>query len=257
MANEPLASEFDQFARFYQADYGSFRADLPFYRALARRANGRVLELMCGNGRLLVPLANEGFAVSGVDISPALIEQARKLLTAAGQVEQVRLMVGDVRAPLAGGPYDLAFIAINSFMHLATMADQIEALHQVYHALAPGGLLALDLFSPDPRELLRHNSELVLDKTFQLADGTMVQKFVAQSVDIAEQAIDVTFIYDELVDGMIRRTTLPFIMRWLYRFELEHLLARCGFALDGLYGSYDLDDWTSDSPLMLAVAVRV
>lgn len=250
-------NEFDAFARFYHADYGGFLDDVPFYRALLRRAAGPAIELMCGSGRLLVPLAREGFALAGVDISPALLTQAQRSLDTAGVSKRAPLHVGDICQPLPGGPYAAAFVAINSFMHLVTSEAQVAALNQIHAVLKPGGLLALDLFNPDPRELLRHNNEIVLDKTFTLADGTPVQKFVAQSVDMAAQASHVTFIYDELADGLVRRTTLPFTMRWLYRYELEHLLARCGFALEAVYGSYTLDDYAQDSALMLAVAVKV
>ena len=250
-------SEFDAFARFYHVDYGSFLDDLPFYRALLRRANGRAIELMCGSGRLLVPLAGEGFTLSGIDISSALLTQAQRSLDAAGLGKQTHLHLGDVCQPLPGGPYAAAFVAINSFMHLADIEAQMAALGQIHAALEPGGLLALDLFNPDPRELLRHNNEIVLDKTFTLADGTPVQKFVAQSVDMAAQISHVTFIYDELTDGLVRRTTLPFAMRWLYRYELEHVLARCGFALEAVYGSYTFDDYDQNSALMLVVAVKV
>lgn len=249
-------SEFDAFARFYDADYGSFLDDLPFYRALARRTGGPAIELMCGSGRLLAPLAKEGVAITGIDISPELLTTARRKLEALGLGKKVTLEIGDVRQPLPGGPYNLAFVAINSFMHLGSSDDQLAALASVAQALDTGGVLALDLFNPDPRELLRQNGELVLDKRFVMEDGTPVQKFVAQSVDMAEQISHVTFIYDELVDGFVRRTTLPFDMRWLYRFELEHLLARCGLELEALYGSYELDDYDQSSPLMLAVAVK-
>ncbi|KPV49296.1 methyltransferase type 12, partial [Kouleothrix aurantiaca] len=55
-------------------------------------------------------------------------------------------------------------------------------------------------------------------------------------------------------DGRVRRSVLPFPMRWLYRFGLEHLLARAGFALEAVYGSYELDEYDSTSDLLLAVA---
>jgi len=249
-------SDFDAFARFYHADYGSFTDDLPFYRALLRRAGGRAIELMCGTGRLLVPLAREGFILTGLDISPALLDVARANIATAGVTESVTLAEGDTRMSLPGGPYQAAFVAINSFMHLETVNDQIATLGRIHAALAPGGLLVLDLFNPDPRELLRHQNELILDKTFDLPDGTPVQKFVVQSSDLAMQLTQVTFLYDELAVSGVRRTVLRFGMRWLYRYELEHLLARCGFALEAVYGSYDLDDFDQSNPLMLAVAVK-
>ncbi|HEU4322647.1 MAG TPA: class I SAM-dependent methyltransferase [Roseiflexaceae bacterium] len=250
-------SDFDAFARFYDADYGRFEEDVPFYRELARRCGGPVVELMCGTGRLLAPLARAGHRLTGIDIAPALLARARDRLVREGLLERVELLAGDVRDPLPGGPYALAIVGLNSLMHLEETDDQLLALRSVAAALRPGGLLALDLFNPDPRELLRHNGELVLDKTFALEGGATVQKFVAQSTDLARQMVEVSFIYDLLEsDGLVRRTVLPFRMRWLYRYELEHLLARAGFALEAVYGSYDLDEYDSASPLMLTVARR-
>jgi SAM-dependent methyltransferase len=248
-------SQFDAFARYYDADYAAIDDDLPVYRELARRCGDRVLEVMCGSGRLLVPLAAAGLRVAGVDESQAMLELARARLGAAGLADRAELLVADVRERVPRGPFDLAIVAINSFMHLTSAADQLAALGRIHAALRPGGLLALDLFNPDPRALAEQNGMLVLDKTFELADGTRVQKFVAQHADVAAQHRLVTFIYDELdEDGRIRRVTLPFGMRWLYRFELEHLLARAGFALETVYGSYELDEYSSASELMLAVA---
>lgn len=250
-------SEFDAFARFYDADHGAFADDAAFYHALAQRTGGPILELMCGSGRLLEPLARAGHAVTGVDVSPQLLGLARHKLANAGLLGRVELIEGDVRTALPTGPFALAIVALNSFMHLATVDDQLAVLRQVFHVLEPGGVLVLDLFNPDPRELLRHNGEIVLDKAFTLADGTPVQKFVIQSPDMANQQNHVSFLYDEIgTDGALRRTTLPFVMRWLYRYELEHLLARSGFEIEALYGSYDLDEYSSASDLLLTVARR-
>ena len=251
-------NQFDAFAEYYDADYGAIADDLPFYRELARRAGGRVLEVMCGSGRLLVPLAQAGLRLAGVDVSGAMLALARERLQAAGVLERVELLEADIRSRAPQGPFGLAIVAINSFMHLASVADQLAALGQIHAALEPGGLLAIDCFNPDPRLLSEQNGALILDKTFQLASGASVQKFVAQQADVARQTSYVTFIYDEIAQsGNVRRSALPFTMRWVYRYELEHLLARAGFALEAVYGSYDLDEYTGDSDLLLAVARKV
>jgi SAM-dependent methyltransferase len=251
-------SQFDAFADYYDADYGAMADDLSFYRELARRAGGRVLEVMCGSGRLLVPLAQAGLRLAGVDISGAMLALAREQLQAADVLERVELLEADVRSRVPQGPFGLAIVAVNSFMHLATAADQLAVLEHLHAALAPGGLLAIDLFNPDPRLLSEQNGGVVLDKTFMLESGALVQKFVAQQSNLAEQTSYITFIYDEIDPaGWVRRSALPFTMRWLYRYELEHLLARAGFALEAVYGSYDLDEYNSASDLMLAVARKI
>jgi len=251
-------SQFDAFARYYDADYGAVDDDLPFYRQLAQRTGGPVLEVMCGSGRLLLPLARAGLRLAGVDVSGSMLSLARERLAAASLSERVELVEADIRSRAPRGPFGLAIVALNSFMHLADIADQLAALEHIYAALRPGGLLAIDLFNPDLRALAEQRGALALDKSFALPDGTRVQKFVAQHTDVATQTSQVTFIYDEIdAEGLVRRATLPFTMRWLYRFELEHLLARAGFALEAVYGSYELDEYSAESELLLAVARKI
>jgi SAM-dependent methyltransferase len=213
---------------------------------------------MCGSGRLLVPLARAGYRLAGVDIAPRLLACARTKLAAAGLLGQVELIEADIRQAAPAGPFALAIVALNSFMHLSSVADQLAALGRIRATLQPDGLLVLDLFNPDLRTLAGYNGEVVFDKTFSLADGTLVQKFVAQHANTAAQIIYIHFIYDELdAEGRIRRTVLPFTMRWLYRYEIEHLLARAGFVLEAVYGSYDLDEYRAESEQMLVVAQKV
>ncbi len=251
-------THYDPIARFYDADHADFDDDLPFYRELARRSGDPILEAMCGSGRLLVPLAQAGRRITGIDTSGEMLALAQERLAAQGLVGRATLIEGDVRVPIAGGPYAIAMIALNSFMHLVNTAEQIAVLKNMHAALRPGGLLALDLFNPNPRLLAEYDNELVFDKAFTLADGTRVQKFVAQQIEAASQINHVTFIYDELSqEGFVKRHTAPFRMRWVYRYELEHLLARTGFQLESLYGNYDLDEYRSDSDILLAVARRV
>lgn len=251
-------SQFDGFARYYDADFGYFEEDIPFYRELARRCGGPILEPMCGSGRILLPLARAGYRLTGVDVSPTLLQVARTKLAAAGLLGQVELLEADIRQPLQPGAFGLALIGLNSFMHLTSTNDQLAALRQIHAVLRPDGLLALDLFNPDLRAIASYNNELVFDKVLVLEDGSLVHKFVTQQADPATQTITTQFIYDEQdATGLVRRNVQPFSLRWLYRFELEHLLARAGFELEAVYGSYELDEYENTSEQMLAVARKV
>jgi ubiquinone/menaquinone biosynthesis C-methylase UbiE len=222
---------------------------------MARRTGGPLLEVMCGTGRILVPLAEEGYPVTGVDRSQPMLEVARSKVAEAGVSHLVTLVHDDIRtADLPAQQFELAFVAINSFMHLEQVKDQLTALAAIRRALTPDGLLMIDLFNPDPPHLAREDNRLILEKYYQV-DELRMFKFVASESDMATQTSTMTYLFDELApNGQVMRRVLRFTMRWFYRYELEHLLARAGFVVRSLYGSYDLDEYTSASERLIVVA---
>lgn len=247
--------DWDRFARLYDDDYGDFTDDLELYLPFAERTGGPILEVMCGTGRVLLALAQAGHTAVGVDISRAMVGIARAKIEAAGLVDRGRAAEGDIRALALPEQFALALVPMNSFMHLETTADQIAALQALRRQLKPDGALLLDLFNPDPRELTADEGLLVHAKSFRSAQDHEVQKWVLRRTDWAAQTHYVEFLYDEIgVDRIVRRDVLPFTMRWLYRFELEHLLSSTGFEIEALFGSYDLDDYSSDSDRLIALA---
>lgn len=251
--------DFDRFARFYDLDYASYQDDIAMYLGFAERTGGPLLELGCGTGRLLLPLARAGYPITGVDLSPAMLAVAQAKVDAAKLQGRITLVQDDMRTVQLPQPYRLAFIAINSFMHLATLGDQLRALHTWHTLLAPGGLLIIDLYNPDPHHLLEADGRLDLQRQWiDPSNGATVMKFVSRVVDSAQQLQHVLFLYDEiLANGELRRTAAPFQMRYLYRFEGELMLQKAGFAVEAVYGSFDLDLYTSDSERMIFVARRL
>lgn len=250
--------DFDLFAHYYDADMGDFADDLPLYHELARSADGAILDPMCGTGRVIVALAEAGHQCIGIDVSPAMIEIVDRKIERRELGTRLRAQQGDIRSFQIAERCGMIVVPMNSFMHLETVADQLAALRTLRDHLRLDGRLVLDLFNPDPRDLAADQGVLIHERTFSTADGAPVQKFVLRRTDFAEQTQAVEFVYDELRDdGSVRRRSLPFVMRWLYRFEIEHLLARAGFALDGLYGDYDLEPFSGDSSQMIVLARRV
>jgi ubiquinone/menaquinone biosynthesis C-methylase UbiE len=251
-------SLYDPFAHYYDADFQDHIDDLLFYRELARRSGGSLLELMCGSGRVLIPLAEDGFTITGVDISPAMLARTRARIDESDLADRATLIEGDVTTvALPEAHFDLAFVAVNSFMHLEAVKDQLAALENVRRALKRKGSLVLDLFNPDPVAISREDNRLSLDRSYKL-DGKQVQKFVAIDSDMATQISHVTYIYDETdLQGVLHRRIMQFKMRWFYRYELDHLLNRAGFNLRAVYGSYDLDEYSSSSPRLIVVASPV
>lgn len=251
-------ADFDRFARFYDLDYESFQEDVAMYLGFAEHTGGPLLELGCGTGRLLAPLAEAGYDVTGVDLSAEMLAIARSKLEMEGLSGRARLVQADMREVRLEQRYRLAFIAINSFMHLTTAEDQLAALRAWHAALLPGGLLLIDLYNPNPQRLLEADGRVELQRCwFDPQTGATVMKYFSRTLDDARQIQDVLFIYDEVFpDGTLRRTLAPFQARYLYRFEGELLLDKAGFTPEQVYGSYDLDPFSSESERMIFVARR-
>lgn len=252
----PPIPDFDRFARFYDWDTGLEDDDFDFFRNLAARTGGPVLEIGCGTGRVLMPLARAGIRVTGVDIAPAMLARARAKLAAAGLLDRVRLIEADAQTFTVDDRFRLAFIALNTFMHMTTADMQRRTLDRIKAHLHPSGLLALDLFNPHPDLLDDADGRLIHDFTRPgPSDGAATTRFHSQRVDPATGTMEIAFIYDEAApDGVVRRTVAPFDLHYFSRREIELLLESCGYAIENVYGSYDLEPYWAGSPKLLVVA---
>jgi SAM-dependent methyltransferase len=207
---------------------------------------------------VLLPLARSGTRLTGVDISPAMLARARAKLDAAGLANRVELVEADATTLRLPGRYRLCFIALNSFMHWTTPESQAQTLRRILEHLQPGGLLVLDLFNPHPELLDDADGRLVHDFTRPgPGDGAVSSRFHSQRVDAARQLLEITFFYDEQgADGLLRRTVAPFDLYYFTRREIELLLTSCGFVVENVYGSYELESYWAGSPKLIVVARR-
>lgn len=249
---------FSNYARFYDLDFGEMDSDLFLIQQLAARCGSPILELACGTGRVLLPLARQGYRVTGVDISPSMLQRAREKVTAAGLADRVTLVQQDMRRLAVSGGFALALVVFNSFMHLTSLEEQLACLEGIRRHLNPGGLLLLDLFNPDLSRLLDFCGQVRLEKVMLDPEtGQRVMKYSTERVDLAAQTIHATHIIDLVSgDGQIERILFPFDLRYVFRSELELLLLHAGFEIEAFYGSYDLDVFDSESEKLIAVARR-
>jgi ubiquinone/menaquinone biosynthesis C-methylase UbiE len=246
---------YDAIARYYEYHIAHYVEDIAFYREMTQRAGDPLLDVMCGTGRVLLPLAADGHTLTGIDSSQPMLDIARERLEADGLQAQATLLHGDIRSiDLPDEHFTLAFVAVNSFMHLERVKDQLAALNTIRHALVRGGVVILDLFNPNPAHLDNEDNRLLLERNIAL-EGRRLMTFVASQSDLATQTSAMTYLFDELDEhGHLTRHTTSFTLRWFYRYELEHLLARAGFRVVSLYGSYDLEEYTSASERLIVLA---
>jgi SAM-dependent methyltransferase len=213
-------------------EYAS-RADVGFFVDEAVASRGPVLELGCGTGRVLLPTARAGVEITGLDLAEPMLEILRGKL--ASEPEEVRRRVSLVRGDLRG--FDIG-------RHLAS-----------------GGRLILDVFHPSMKGLSRETPTPVQESraVTRLPDGRTMRGFDRLlAIHRAEQYIEAELSYELTApDGAVERVVQSFPFRYLFRYEAEHLLARCGFRVAALYGNYDRAAFADSSPEMIFVAEKV
>lgn len=254
---EPNPALLDRFARFFDDDYREYAVDIPAVLELAEQCGGPVLELGCGTGRILTPLAQAGHTVTGVDLSPAQLARARAKLAAAQATSRVTLVEGDMRGlDLPRRDFALAVCMTNTFLHLITPGDQLACLERVHAHLRPGGRLLLDVINPDvPRLLAVNGLQELVTQWEDAATGAQVFKWSVQLADLAAQILEVLFIYEEVLpDSQVRRTPCPFTLRFLWRNELELMLRLAGFVVEAVWGDFDGGPYHNNSEYLIVLA---
>ena len=122
--------------------------DLSFYKKwLPKDKNSKVLGLCCGTGRLTIPIAKEGYTISGVDNSSTMLKQAK--LKASEENCSISFIEEDIRTLDLQEKFDLVFIPFNSIHHLYKNEDLFKAFNVVKKHLKKGGLFLLDSFNPN------------------------------------------------------------------------------------------------------------
>lgn len=219
--------------------------DVRFYAGQAAVAKGPVLELGCGTGRILLPCARAGARIVGLDRSAPMLAVARRKLAGEtpGTRDRVRLVEGDMRSFDLGERYALIAIPFRGFQHLLEVEDQLACLESVARHLAPGGLLALDVFNPSLQALVdaSRSSEWGDEPEFTTPAGArVVRRFRIERVDLPRQVQYLEMIYYlTQPDGTSRRLVEHFSLRHYFRYEVEHLLARAGFTDIRIDGDFD------------------
>lgn len=249
-----MPDEYAGAAEFYDyvTPYAT-RGDVEFFVEEALAAKGEVLELGCGTGRILIPIARAGVSITGLDVSDSMLEQCRtKLLNEPRDVQaRVTLVQGDMTTFDLRKQFALVTIPFRPFQHLLTVDDQLACLTRIHRHLTPGGRLILDLFNPSLDYLVNREIgvELPEGPPFTMPDGRQVERtFRIVAQDRFTQVNDIELIYNVTGNGRSERQVHAFRMRYLFRYEAEHLLARAGFVVDRLYAGYDRSAYGSTYP---------
>lgn len=262
---DPLYTTGDLYERWL----GEIDRDLGFWPALAERLGARrVLELGCGSGRLLVPLARalsaRGGVVVGLDREPRMLHAADRRL--AGEPESVRaagrLVLGDMRRPKLGAErFDLVFVPFNTLAHVHSQADRLACLRSAASLLAQHGRLAVDVAQPDLNLLGQAGSgEAWIERTWDEADpgsdaSTRVLLWRKDRYERASQTFEVTLMAERMRAGELPRTeSVRVPLHVFFPAEMDTVLALAGLEVEARYGDYEFGAFDEASTVLITVA---
>jgi SAM-dependent methyltransferase len=261
MLDRPDPATAEALARLYDLDLHDDPGDLDLYLALAERADGRVLELAAGTGRLAVQLAEAGHPVTAVDLDPSMLDRGRARATTAGlppdRLTFVEADLLDLRLPEAG-TFGLAFIALNSIMLLASRDAQRRAIQTLAAHLAPGGVAAVDAWLPDADDLARFDGRVMLEwPRTDPETGAVVTKAGSAQHDAATNTVELTAIYEEGRQGEApRRWVRHDRLRLISADELAAFAEDAGLRVELIAGGYDLHAIGTGSERAILIAER-
>ncbi len=232
---------FDRVARLYDHEQKEFRKDIQFYLEFAKKCGGEVLELACGTGRVLVPLAKKGLIMTGIDASEEMLNIARGKIAADEQLKQrITLINGDMRDFSLEREFSMIFIAFRSFQCLLTKDEQIACLKAVHRHLSDNALFILDLFAPRHDYLAQRHRTIDLGTFYDEENCVYVSRRAEDKYDLAGQTLHEDRFY-EWIDksGTVHVQKWSFDLSYLFRYETELLLEKCGFVVENVCGDFD------------------
>jgi len=232
------------------------RSDLPFYLHYASRCGGPILELACGTGRVIVPLAEAGYQVTGLDLSEEMLAVCRASVSEHGLSDRVTLIHGDMSSyRLAGNDYALACVPLRSFSHLFTQQDQIDCLRCTADHLRSGGTLIVDAFAPFFKVLSQeHEGEDIRRREFEMSNGNSVvqwERFIRN--DLVRQILHFRFRFEERLPSgeLVSMMEVPLDMRYTFRYELQLLFEKSGFEVMDVFRDYDRNPFDGTGEILM------
>ena len=244
---------FDRIAHVYDLVYDYKTEDIEFYQDLAKKAGSPVLELACGTGRILIPIAREGVEITGIDLTENMLKVLKKKLSKENERtrKNAEIMKGNM-VDFRLGKFNMICLPFTSFFVL-NKAEQKKCLKNVYDHLNPKGVFAMDAFNFDPnhpQNVMQHHNTVPYE-------GGYITKMASNAREDRKQVMHVTFFY-EIIDrkGKVRKIIEKFDLHWVLPDQMKAMLKAAGFGKVSLYGDFDGGEFGKDSKTMVFIAEK-
>ena len=251
-----LETDFDNWADIYDSIYAYVKEDISFYREFAKKCSGPVLELGCGTGRVSIPVAETGVEIYGLDSSDAMLEVARRKADSQS-LNNICLKKGDMRTFDLQKTFNLVYIPFRGFLSLLNVEDQLSSLASIKKHIGPEGLFVFNIFVPDLDMLVQAG-----DSAYHLRDvydTRSDQRFIIwhqSEYDNHNQIMSARIIVDQVdnVGSVTDRFYRDFKLRYIHRWEMQHLLTIAGFEVVDIFGDFGNGAFDDTSEEMIWVA---
>jgi ubiquinone/menaquinone biosynthesis C-methylase UbiE len=251
---------FDRVARFYDYETATFVKDIPFYLDYAKKCRGEVLELACGTGRILIPIAQGGISITGLDASHEMLNIARKKIEGLDEdsKKSIELIHGDMKKFNLDKKFSLIIIAFRSFQCLMKKEEQESCLKLVHKHLDDKGTFILDLFAPRHDLLAQIKRSIYLERFYDKKNGIYITRRAEDEYNLENQTLKEDRFY-EWTDkqGIFHRHIWTFELSYLFRYEVELLLEKHQFKTEEVFGDFDKSPYNYYSGEQIFVARKV
>ena len=251
-------------AKYYDEAYATKEdiEDLAFYVDIAKADGGPVLELACGTGRVLLPIAREGISIHGIDNSWSMLNVLQDKLRQ--ELKDVRELVstshGDIRSFRSNREYPLVIIPFRPLQHMYTVEDQVAALQTAAFHLKGGGTLVFDVFYPkfDSLNSKLGQAFLELEWTPQSDPSKVIRRYLRkESVDKINQNFTATFIFRTYQgERLVQEETESLKMSYYTYPHLRGLFLLAGLEIVDEYGSFERAPLDNEAQQMIFALKR-
>ena len=257
----------DEYAPFYDWENARTlgRRDVPFWRRVAAGAGGRVLELGCGTGRVLLPLARAGVDLVGIDRSDRMLARLRSRLTrrasrptnspADQSTNSPDLIRGDIRAlPFRPHAFSMVMAPYGILQSLLADGDLVATLDSVARILVRGGMFGIDLV-PDVPNWREYDNRVQLRG--RAAGGAHLTLIESVRQDRRRRLTTFEQRYLERRGGSTTEHRFSLTFRTLSVKQMTRRLERAGFVVEAVLGDYRGHPWDERSDVWIIMARRI
>lgn len=223
------------------------------------RGAEQILELGCGQGRVLLPLAANGHSITGLDYHPAMISELQKSIHQRDDLEvsRIKLVQGDMRTFELNQKFDRILLPFNGLYCLLHQDETLSCFEQVRKHLAPGGSFLFDVYIVDEEELAEIDQE-AWDPVAEIhEEHRTIQIYERRQWEPATQRVDASYRYRIHEGTEVREEVYCIPQRYLTSAQCKHLLHQARFQITQCYGDFQYSPFTEDSYHMLVWAKAI